>query len=214
MISDNTVVDAIAFILILIPSVMVHEVCHGLVARRLGDTTAEEAGRLTLNPIRHIDPFGSVLLPAMLALARRNVFGWAKPVPVNPSRFRGDPIRGMALTALAGPASNLAIALVAGRFHPFVEFPDFIALSSGAVGTRIVGSILLVNAALAVFNMLPIPPLDGSRLLPLALPPGGRRVYTRIAPYGFFILFGLLFIVPEALRFLNSWIIWIVRLAV
>jgi Zn-dependent protease len=214
MISDNTVVDAIAFILILIPSVMVHEVSHGLVARRLGDTTAQEAGRLTFNPIRHIDPFGSVLLPGMLALAGRNVFGWAKPVPVNPSQFRSDPVRGMALTALAGPASNLAIVFVVGRFHPFIEFPGFLALADGGVFNRILASLLLVNAALAIFNMLPIPPLDGSRLLPLVLPPAGRRLYTRIAPFGFFILFGLLFIIPGSLRFLYSWIIWLVRLAV
>jgi len=205
MISDNAVVDAIAFVLILIPSVMVHEVCHGLVARRLGDHTAEEAGRLTFNPIRHVDPFGSVLLPGMLALAGQNVFGWAKPVPVNPSRFRSDPVRGMALTALAGPASNLAMVFIAGRF--FNPLND-------ALWMRCLAMFILLNAALAVFNMLPIPPLDGSRLLPLVLPPAGRRLYAKVAPFGFFILFGLLFIVPEALRFMNSWIIWIVRLAV
>ncbi|HEX9977086.1 MAG TPA: site-2 protease family protein [Acidimicrobiia bacterium] len=214
MISDNGVLDAVLFIAILLPSVIFHEVAHGVVARRLGDPTAKEAGRLTLNPIRHIDPFGSVLLPAMLALAHQNVFGWAKPVPVNPSRFRRNPIRGMAITALAGPATNLTIALVVGRFGPFVQEGDTLYLTSPALWAHVMSGVLVVNAALAVFNMLPIPPLDGSRLLPLVLPPAGRRVYAQMSQYGFIILFVLVLVIPRSLAFLGTFIDWIVRVAV
>ncbi len=112
--TGNRILDPVIFIVLLIMAVILHEVSHGLVARRLGDRTAADAGRLTLNPIPHIDPFGSVLLPAMLALSGAPVFGWAKPVPVNPRVF-SRPTEGMALTALAGPVSNLVLALIAGR---------------------------------------------------------------------------------------------------
>ena len=214
MISDNGVLDAVLFIAVLLPSVIFHEVSHGVVARRLGDPTAKEAGRLSLNPIRHIDPFGSVLLPGMLALAHQNVFGWAKPVPVDPSRFRSSPIRGMALTALAGPFTNLTIAVIVGRLGPFEQVDGVVYLTSGALWTHVVGGVLTVNAALAVFNMLPIPPLDGSRLLPLILPPAGRRLYAQASQYGFIVLFVLVLVIPQSLRFLGSWISWIIRLAV
>ncbi|OFW48573.1 MAG: hypothetical protein A2146_08075 [Actinobacteria bacterium RBG_16_67_10] len=213
MISDNGVLDAVLLIAILLPSVILHEVSHGLVARSLGDPTAHEARRLSLNPIRHIDPFGSVLLPAMLALAHQNVFGWAKPVPVNPSRFRRSPVRGMALTALAGPATNLAIALAVGLAGPFTEVGDQVFLTSPGLWPEVLGAIVVVNAALAVFNMLPIPPLDGSRLLPLILPPAGRRVYAQFSQYGFLVLIVLVLIIPGTLSFLGTWIEWIVKLA-
>jgi Zn-dependent protease len=103
----------------------------------------------------------------MLALAHQNVFGWAKPVPVNPSRFRRSPIRGMAITALAGPATNLAIALVVGALGPFHDEGRFFVLDAAGLWPRVLFGLVVVNCALAVFNMLPIPPLDGSRLLPL-----------------------------------------------
>jgi Zn-dependent protease len=214
MISDNGVLDAVLFIAILIPSVILHELAHGLVAHRLGDPTAREAGRLTLNPIRHIDPLGSVLLPAMLALAHQNVFGWAKPVPVNPSRFRRNPIGGMAVTALAGPATNLAIAFVVGTLGPFQDIGGVIYSTSTGLWVNVVFGVVVVNAALAVFNMLPIPPLDGSRLLPLVLPPGGRRIFAQVSQYGFIILFVLVLVIPASLAFLGGWIRWLVRLAI
>lgn len=209
MIHDNGVVDALLFILILIPSVILHEVAHGWVAHRLGDPTARDAGRLTLNPIPHIDPFGSVLLPAMLALARQNVFGWAKPVPVNPARFQ-RPVEGMAITALAGPGTNLLLALVVARLGPFEDHGSFLVLTSDALWADILFGFLVVNVALAVFNMLPIPPLDGSRLVPLVLPPEGRRLFAQISQYGFLILVLLLFVFEGALSFLGSWIRWLV----
>ncbi|OFW66740.1 MAG: hypothetical protein A2Z12_09025 [Actinobacteria bacterium RBG_16_68_21] len=214
MIVDNGVLDAVLFIAILAPSIIFHEVAHGLVARRLGDLTAQEAGRLTLNPVKHIDPFGSVLLPAMLALAHQNVFGWAKPVPVNPSRFRRSPVRGMAVTALAGPTTNLAMVLLVARLGPFIQVGDVVYLTSPSLWARFAEGFLVVNAALAVFNMLPIPPLDGSRLLPLVLPPAGRRIYAQISQYGFLILIVLVLIIPRSLGFLGSWISWIVKAAV
>jgi Zn-dependent protease len=192
--TGNGILDAAIFIALLIVAVMLHEVSHGLVARRLGDRTAEAAGRLTLNPLRHIDPFGSVLLPALLALSGSPVFGWAKPVPVNPRVFR-RPMEGMALTALAGPVSNLGLALVAGRvLLPFTT--GFLADLVWAFG--------LINVVLAVFNLLPIPPLDGSRMLPLFLNERLRAAYAKIEPYGFLILFALLFIVPGATRWLST----------
>jgi len=213
MIHDNAFVDALLFIAILIPSVILHEVAHGWVASRLGDTTARDAGRLTLNPVKHIDPFGSVLLPAMLALARQNVFGWAKPVPVNPHRFE-RPVGGMAVTALAGPATNLIIAFAIGRLGPFVEIEGQVFRTSDGLWADVLIGVLVVNAALAVFNMLPIPPLDGSRLLPLILPPGGRRIFDRVSQYGFIILIVLLFVFEDSLSFLGTVIGWVIRFAI
>jgi len=213
VIHDNAIVDAVLFIAILIPSVMLHEVAHGWVASRLGDPTARDAGRLTLNPIKHIDPFGSLLLPGMLALARQNVFGWAKPVPVNPARFE-RPVGGMAITALAGPATNLLIALVVGRLGPFTEVGGRVFRTSDGLMTDILIGVLVVNAALAVFNMLPIPPLDGSRLVPLVLGPEGRLVFARVSQYGFIILIALLFVFEGSLSFLGTVIEWVIRLAV
>lgn len=213
MIHENGVLDAVLFIAVLLPSVILHEVAHGVMAARLGDPTASDAGRLTLNPVKHIDPFGSVILPAMLALARQNVFGWAKPVPVNPNRF-AHPTRGMAITAIAGPATNLGLALVVGRLGPFEQAGGTVFLTSGDLWARILLGLLVVNAALAVFNMLPIPPLDGSRLLPLVLSPRARVTYARLSQYGFFVLILLLFVFEDSLRFLGDWIASIIRLVV
>ncbi len=192
--TGNRILDPIIFIVLLIMAVIVHEVSHGLVARRLGDRTAADAGRLTLNPIPHIDPFGSVLLPAMLALSGAPVFGWAKPVPVNPRVFR-RPTEGMALTALAGPISNLGLALIAGRV--------LLPMASGLVAD-LVWAFGYINVVLAIFNLLPIPPLDGSRMVPLFLGDRGRAAYARIEPFGFLILFALLFIIPGATRWLST----------
>lgn len=213
MIHENAFIDALLFIGILIPSVILHEVAHGFVAHRLGDPTARDAGRLTLNPVKHIDPFGSLLLPALLALARQNVFGWAKPVPVNPSRFQ-RPVGGMAITALAGPATNLLIAFAVGRLGPFIEVDGRVFRTTEGLMTDVLIGVLVVNAALAVFNMLPIPPLDGSRLLPLVLGPKGREFYDRISQYGFLVLILLLFVFEDSLSFVGTAIQWIIRLVI
>lgn len=191
--TGNRILDPVIFIVLLIFSVILHEVSHGLVARRLGDRTAEMAGRLTLNPIPHIDPFGSLLLPAMLAISGAPVFGWARPVPVNPQSFK-HPTEGMALTALAGPVSNLALALLSGRV--------LLPVTSGIV-SDLVWAFGVINVVLAVFNLLPIPPLDGSRMLPLFLGGRGRDAYAKVQPYGFLILFAMLFIIPGATGWLS-----------
>jgi Zn-dependent protease len=213
MLHENAAVDVVLFILVLLPSVILHEIAHGAVALRLGDTTARDAGRLTLNPASHIDPFGSVILPTMLALAGRNVFGWAKPVPVQPAGF-ANPATGMALTALAGPATNVAMALLVGKLGPFRQVDGIIFLTSDSLVSRFLLGLLIVNAALAVFNLLPIPPLDGSRLVPLLLNSEGRILFDRVSQYGFLILIALLFVFPGSLRFLGGAIRFVLRIAV
>lgn len=191
MIFENDFVDAVAFIALLLPSIILHEVAHGTVALRLGDPTARDAGRLTLNPVPHIDPFGSIILPGLLALAGSTIFGWAKPVPVVPRYFK-KPTEGMAITALAGPATNLILAIITGRV--VLEVFDL-----HGTALRAVFFFGFLNAVLAVFNLLPIPPLDGSRLLPLVLTPNGRRMYAQVEQYGFLILLALVFIWRDGL---------------
>ncbi|MFQ5516594.1 MAG: site-2 protease family protein [Acidimicrobiia bacterium] len=194
--TGNDVVDAVIVVAIIVGSVIVHEVSHGLVAFRLGDSTAHRAGRLTLNPVPHLDPMGSIILPGLLALSGGTVFGWAKPVPVVPGNFR-RPEAHMAVTALAGPASNIALAIIAGR----VVFP---VVDGNLTMARVTLGVVVLNSVLAVFNLLPIPPLDGSRLLPLILPPEGKRLYSRVEPYGFIILIVLLLAVDGFFRFLSG----------
>jgi Zn-dependent protease len=225
VIHDNPFVDAIAFLAILIPSVVVHEVSHGWVAERFGDLTARNAGRLTLNPVRHVDPVGSLLLPGLLALSGQTVFGWAKPVPVQPAHFP-RPTGMMAAVALAGPATNLILALVIGRLGPFVDLEAGgyrsvelvsslgIGLTGDSLGVRIAFGAMVLNAALAVFNMLPIPPLDGSRLVPLVLPAAARRLWAQASQYGFLVLLLLIFVFEGSLGFMADVIGWIVRVVV
>ena len=231
MISDSRVLDVVLFLAVLLPSVMFHEVTHGWVAERLGDPTARRAGRITLNPLRHVDPFGSLLFPALLAVAGQNVWGWARPVPVNPAHFR-RPTEGMALVSLAGPASNLVLALVVGRLSPLVDlaspgaaaallgsggvvWPGIgIGATTGALWGRVLFAFVLVNCSLAVFNMLPVPPLDGSRLVPLVLPARARPGFDRLAPYGFVVLFLLIVAVPGALRFVGTAVGWLMRVVI
>ena len=226
MIHDNGVIDLVLVLAVLIPSIILHEVAHGAVADRLGDTTARDAGRLTLNPIRHIDPFGSLLLPSMLALAGQNVFGWAKPVPVQPARFR-NPTSGMALVGFAGPLTNVAIAAIAGTIGPFVDVRSGaslqdvelvsrlgIGITTDALWGRMLFGLLIINLALAVFNMLPIPPLDGSRLIPLILPPKGRLLFSRASQYGMLVIILLVFVFEDSLAWISDVIGWMARLLV
>lgn len=150
-----------------------HEVAHGLVANKLGDDTAYIAGRLTLNPLKHIDPFATVLLPIILTVVGLPPFGAAKPVPVNPLRLKYDEY-GSALVAVAGPLTNLVLAFIAGlqlRADP----PEFIA--------QILATFVLVNLAFAVFNLIPMPPLDGSRVL-FAVAPDSLRNFMRTLERG------------------------------
>jgi len=178
-------------IVILIFSVVIHEVSHGAVANFLGDPTAKYAGRLTLNPIKHLDPIGSIILPLFLIIMIQItgggiIFGWAKPVPINPFNFR-DQKYGSAKVSLAGPAANLALALFFGLLLRFLP------IASGASDLALIFSyIVYINILLAVFNLLPIPPLDGSHILFTFLP-GKEHIRTILSQYGLFILLFVLF---------------------
>lgn len=189
--------EAVIFFVCLVIAVILHEVSHGVVAYWLGDDTAKRAGRLTLNPIPHIDPFGSIVLPLMGALAGLPVFGYAKPVPVNPAQLR-HPRRDMVIVSLAGPTTNLslmAIAALGARaiYSSGGVLPGAIDASTSDLVLEIVFIFALVNLLLGVFNLLPIPPLDGSALLERMLPESALETWYRIRPYGFLILILLIF---------------------
>ena len=152
--------DTIFPIILLVMSVVIHEVCHGYVADALGDPTAKYAGRLTLNPLKHLDPLGSIIFPLFLSLIPPHVvFGWAKPVPVNPYNFRNQRW-GEVLVAAAGPASNLAIAVIFGLLVRFDGWYQFLPNSFLYIST----SLVYINLMLAVFNLVPVVPLDGSKI--------------------------------------------------
>lgn len=181
----------------LVAAVILHEVSHGVVASWLGDDTAKRAGRLTLNPLPHIDPFGSIILPAMGALAGLPIFGYAKPVPVDPRRLR-RPRRDIILVSLAGPATNLvlmAAAAVGARaiYSSGGVLPGTIDQSTSNLLLEIVFYFALVNLLLGLFNLLPIPPLDGSALVERLLPSAWLPTWYRIRPYGLLILLVLVF---------------------
>lgn len=189
------------FLAVLIPSVILHEVSHGAVALAFGDDTAKKAGRLTLNPISHVDPFGTLILPAILILAGAQPFGWAKPVPVTVSNLR-SPRNHNVLVALVGPAVNVVLALVAA----FVV-RSAVLVVGGSVFVRNDSLYLevllyfgLVNVVLATFNLLPVPPLDGSAVVERLLPARMWPRYLKFRQYSIFLLFGLVFLLPDLLN--------------
>lgn len=193
------------YIIVLIFSVIVHEICHGYAALALGDETAKRAGRLTLNPLAHIDVFGSILFPLLLAISNAPIFGWAKPVPYDP-RFLKNPKRASGLIALAGPASNFLLALIfAACIRLLVAVPAF------SISTELYllfYIIVRVNIALALFNLLPIPPLDGSGVLFSILPSSLRWLQEPLERYGFILLIVL---VMSGVSFLNPLMIGVER---
>jgi len=184
--TNSSIYEYVVSIAVFIFAIMIHEVSHGWVAYKLGDPTAKLSGRLTLNPASHIDPIGTILFPiALLFMQSRVIFGWAKPVPINFMALR-NPKKDIIWVGAAGPLSNIIIAFVTGaliRLFPFTYVPvlsDILILS------------VKFNLVLAAFNLIPIPPLDGSRILFGLLPPNAAMKYIKMEPYGFVILFVLL----------------------
>jgi Zn-dependent protease len=194
-------------ILVLIMSVVLHELSHGVAAARLGDPTARLAGRLTLNPLKHLDPLGSVLLPAVLVVSGAPfVFGWAKPVPYDPRFLRGGKW-GPAMVGAAGPCANVAIALTAGLAFRW-------GATSGALSPvlgNLLVTVIVINLVLAVFNLIPVPPLDGSKLLYAVLPREAALAVAQFERYGFVIVIGLVYffgseLLGRPVLFLFRWI--------
>jgi len=187
-------------LLCFVPAIVLHELAHGFVANKLGDPTAKRAGRLTLNPLKHVDPFGTVILPIALAIFGGPVFGYAKPVPYNPSYFKNLKV-GEVLTGLAGPAANLILAL----FTALVAYVLFLFgnLQSNAVGWAfiILYYFAFINLILMFFNLIPLPPLDGSSLIVPFLPRSALPTWYQIQRYALPILFIIMFILPMVLHF-------------
>jgi Zn-dependent protease len=192
--------EAVIFFGCLVVAVLLHEISHGVAAYAFGDDTAKRAGRLTLNPVPHIDPFGSLVLPAMGALAGLPVIGYAKPVPVNPRQMR-NPRRDMLFVSLAGPASNLllmAAAAVTAKWllHSGSGLATSIDSSGDNLLIEVVFAFAVVNLLLGIFNLLPIPPLDGSAIFERFIPASWMPMWYRFRPYGLLVVFLLVFMVP------------------
>lgn len=218
-------------ILPILLAITLHEYAHGWVARRLGDRTAELAGRLSMNPLTHVDPIGTVLFPLIQWFTMDAVFlGWAKPVPVNPNYFK-NPRKDMALVAVGGPAANLLQMFIAvGLFQLFLAIDPSLSslVTRGGQPAGVQQQVLVplalmcvyaisINISLIAFNLIPIPPLDGSRVVFAFLPIGAARRYAALEPYGMLIIFGLMALAPGLLQlamspvrqflyFLVSWI--------
>jgi len=183
-------IDRVPLFIVLVFSIIFHEVAHGMVALWRGDTTARDAGRLTFNPIPHIDLFGTILFPLFLILMQSSfLFGWAKPVPVDPRRF-SQAQKDMALVGAAGPASNLFLAVVLGLVARWA-IPH---LGTAHMMTQALGFGVMINLVLAVFNLMPIPPLDGSRILLAFLPVRFIKPYIQLERYGMLIIFAAFYL--------------------
>lgn len=193
--------ETVFYLAILIISVVLHEVAHGAVAEHFGDQTAKRLGRLTLNPLKHIDLVGSIFVPLMLSMVNAPVFGWAKPVPVDERNLR-NPVKHMAIVAAAGPATNLILALLsAAVFRLAAEF--------NPVFSEFMFAVAVVNIALAIFNLVPVPPLDGSRLVRAALTGRARIFWENLEGYGFFLVAFVIFFLPD---FISPIIFWLAKL--
>jgi Zn-dependent protease len=193
--------QGLVFLAVLVPSIILHEVSHGAAAYFFGDDTAKEAGRLTLNPIAHVDPFGTVILPAILILSHAPPFGFAKPVPVNPRRMRSPRNDGL-LVSLAGPATNIVIAVAAAIAIRLFAADDLAAFRFGVslpLGTEILLSFGFLNVVLAAFNLITLPPLDGSAIVERLLPAHLWPSYLRLRQYSMGLLLLLVFLLPGVL---------------
>jgi Zn-dependent protease len=208
---NETIYQAAALIIPMIIAIVFHEVAHGWTARMLGDPTAAELGRLSLNPIKHVDPFGTLILPGMLKLAGLPVFGWAKPVPVVKQRLR-NPRRDMMIVAAAGPGSNLVMALIGavllggllGWSGPMLDQMGpmhFLVLN--------LGNFILVNVFLALFNLLPVPPFDGGHIVEGLLPPALAQKFAGLHRQALLVMILLLVVLPWIAPSLNvvGWLV-------
>lgn len=191
---------SIIMMICFVPAIVVHEVAHGFVAWKLGDPTAKSQGRLSLNPIKHIDPFGTVILPLLLMLAGGPVFGYAKPVPYNPAYFK-DVRKGELLTGLAGPASNLIMGVVGALIAYALVLPGFLSAEASYWVFMVCYYFTIVNFCLMFFNLLPIPPLDGSSIIAPFLSDNALRKYYSIQRYALPVLMILLIAVPYVFNF-------------
>ena len=190
---NSTIYAVSVWVVPLVIAITFHEAAHGFVAHRLGDNTAWQLGRVSFNPLKHIDPFGTLLLPAFLLLSHSPfLFGYAKPVPVNFRRLN-NPKLDMVWVALAGPATNIALALVAAMGFHLLGFAP--ADSAQWIADNLKNA-LVINVVLAIFNMMPIPPLDGGRVAVGLLPNALAIPLSRLEPYGMLILIGFLIILP------------------
>jgi len=196
---QQTLFDIATVIIPMIIAIVFHEVAHGWVARALGDPTAAELNRLSLNPLRHVDPIGTIILPGFLKLVGAPVIGWAKPVPVNQRRLR-NPRYGMMVVAAAGPASNLLLGMIGAvalglLLRPYTSFDELSGLANFAAANLF--NFLQINIFLALFNLLPIPPFDGSHIVEGLLPRSAAKAYGRFRPYGFPLIVILLIALPQ-----------------
>ncbi|HEY7501163.1 MAG TPA: site-2 protease family protein [Vicinamibacterales bacterium] len=176
-----SIVVPIAIVLL---SLTVHEAAHAWTADRLGDPTARLLGRVSFNPIVHIDPIGTILLPLLAALSNLPIIGWAKPVPVNTSRLR-HPQRDFMVIAAAGPASNILLAVLGAAAIAITATPSY--------GSSPLLQFVEINILLAMFNLVPVPPLDGGNVLAGLLPPAAAQTFDRLRPFGFIILYAMMF---------------------
>jgi Zn-dependent protease len=205
--------DVFIKLVVLLLSLTVHEAAHAITADRLGDPTARLLGRVSLNPAVHVDPIGTLLFPLIALLTNVPVLGWAKPVPVNITRLRGHWKRKFMLIAAAGPASNVALAIIASLLLHVVPVAGRLEEAALAPLARFLYQAVLLNVLLAVFNMVPVPPLDGGNVLAGVLRGPIAETYERLRPYGFMILYGLMFtgiltmIIAPPANFLLDWLL-------
>ncbi len=193
---SDTLYSIATWLVPLVIAIVFHEVAHGLVARQFGDPTAERMGRLTLNPVKHVDPVGTLILPMLLAVANAPIFGWAKPVPVRADRLR-NPRRDMIIVALAGPGMNMVLAVVATAILALgLAMGGGDPMSPGGFIASNAINFLLINIFLAVFNLIPLPPFDGGHVVEGLLPRPLAARFRRLGRYSLPILFGLLLILP------------------